>query len=476
MSELLLDYAFANRNQVLLVEQCLVYTDKTPFTVLSQLCSAYPTFSRTCVAQEAFQTQLARVYEQQQGEAPLMDDLGEESVDKLADEYLAQYDVLHSRQDKPVISLINRLIVQAIKQKASDIHFESNESLFTVRFRVDGVLHTILSLPADKSHAMISRLKVMADLDIAQVRLPQDGRILVSLANTRVDCRLSTLPVSHGERVVLRLLDTRDNELDLAHLGMHQDVLSTLSHVLAEPHGIILVTGPTGAGKTTSLYAALKSLDHSALNIMTAEDPVEYDLPGVSQTPVMPKIGRDFATTLRAMLRQDPDVILVGEIRDAETAQIAVQASLTGHLVLSTLHTNTALGAITRLTDMGVEPFLLSSSVSAVISQRLVRKLCQHCKQPVYDGDTLIHYQAVGCETCLHTGYSGRVGIYELVQVNEAMKRAIHQGASEISLKDYLSSSHRSLRQDGQEKVRLGITTEEEIHRVLSTSQPEGVT
>jgi general secretion pathway protein E len=323
-----------------------------------------------------------------------------------------------------------------------------------------------------------SRIKVMAKLDIAEKRLPQDGRISLRIAGRPVDVRVSTIPSGHGERVVLRLLDKQAGRLDLEHLGMAPDALQLMDKIIRRPHGIVLVTGPTGSGKTTTLYAALIRLNDRLRNIMTVEDPIDYNLDGISQTHVNTRVEMTFARGLRAILRQDPDIVMVGEIRDLETAEIAVQASLTGHLVLSTLHTNSAVGAVTRLRDMGVEPFLLSSSLIGVLAQRLVRLLCRDCKKPyvppvsdcqrfgfsVERPPTL--YTSVGCPSCNHSGYSGRTGIYELLEVDEKMRGMIHDGAGEQALEAYAHARYRSLFQDGLRRVQAGDTSLEEVLRV----------
>jgi general secretion pathway protein E len=303
----------------------------------------------------------------------------------------------------------------------------------------------------------------MSQLDIAEKRLPQDGRITLRVGGKPVDVRVSTLPTGHGERAVLRLLDKEAGRLDLSHLGMSPDLLPQFDKMINQPHGIVLVTGPTGSGKTTTLYAALSRLNASTTNIMTVEDPIEYDLVGVGQTQVNARIDMTFGKALRAILRQDPDVIMIGEIRDLETAQIAVQASLTGHLVLATLHTNDAASAVTRLLDMGIEPFLLSSSLLGVMAQRLVRKLCGYCKKQEGDG----HWHAVGCDRCGHTGYQGRVGVYELLETNEQIRAQIHNRVSEAEIRDTaLRSGMKTMRDDGERWVREGVTTEAELLRV----------
>ncbi len=384
--------------------------------------------------------------------------------------------MLESDDDAPIIRLINALITEAIKENASDIHVEPFESRLSIRFRVDGVLREVLEPPRQIASLLCSRIKVMAQLDIAEKRLPQDGRIALKVANRPVDIRVSTLPSGHGERVVMRLLDKQAGRLDLKQLGMGSEEQSRLENMIQKPHGIILVTGPTGSGKTTTLYAMLSVLNDTQRNILTVEDPVEYDLDGIGQTPVNTKVDMTFAKGLRAILRQDPDVVMVGEIRDNETAQIAVQASLTGHLVLSTLHTNSAVGAITRLQDMGIEPFLLSSTLLGVISQRLVRNICPDCKTVTkleveqvngfeISADDVI-YQANGCSTCLQMGYRGRNGIYEVIEVDDKLSSMIHDGVSQTRLEQYCRTRSHSLRDDGIRKVLQGETSLDEVLRV----------
>ncbi|MDB5934914.1 MAG: gspE, partial [Massilia sp.] len=340
---------------------------------------------------------------------------------KLLQDVPAIEDLLESSDDAPVIRMINALLTQSLREGASDIHIEPFEQTSVVRFRIDGALRDVVR-PRKAIHAsLISRIKIMSQLDIAEKRLPQDGRITLRVGGKPVDVRVSTLPTGHGERAVLRLLDKEAGRLDLSHLGMSPKLLPQFDRMIGQPHGIVLVTGPTGSGKTTTLYAALSRLNASTTNILTVEDPIEYDLIGVGQTQVNARIDMSFAKALRAILRQDPDVIMIGEIRDLETAQIAVQASLTGHLVLATLHTNDAAAAVTRLLDMGIEPFLLSSSLLGVMAQRLVRKLCTHCKR----SDSQ-YWQAVGCDKCGFSGYQGRVGVYELLETNDQIRAQIH--------------------------------------------------
>jgi len=381
---------------------------------------------------------------------------------KLLQDVPAIEDLLESSDDAPVIRMINALLTQALRDSASDIHIEPFEQTSVVRFRVDGALRDIVR-PRKAIHgSLISRIKIMAQLDIAEKRLPQDGRITLRVGGKPVDVRVSTLPTGHGERAVLRLLDKEAGRLDLAHLGMSEAMLAQFNQLINQPHGIVLVTGPTGSGKTTTLYAALSLLNSTSTNIMTVEDPIEYDLQGVGQTQVNSRIDMTFAKALRAILRQDPDVIMIGEIRDLETAQIAVQASLTGHLVLATLHTNDASSAVTRLLDMGIEPFLLSSSLLGVLAQRLVRKLCAECKR--FDGQ---QWHAVGCEHCGHTGYQGRVGIYELLQTDEHIRAQIHDRTSEAEVRA-TAQQHgmQTMREDGERWLANGTTTPAELLRV----------
>ena len=379
---------------------------------------------------------------------------GEADLARMMQALPAVEDLLASADDAPIIRMLNALLSQAARDGASDIHIEPFERHSSVRFRVDGSLREVVQPNRALHAALSSRWKIMALLDIAEKRLPQDGRISLRLGQRAIDVRVSTLPSAHGERAVLRLLDKSGARLTLESIGMQGPTLQRFEQLIAQPHGIVLVTGPTGSGKTTTLYAALQRLDAAHSNIMTVEDPIEYELPGVGQTQVNPKIDLDFAKALRAILRQDPDIIMIGEIRDHETAQIAVQASLTGHLVLATLHTNDAVSAVTRLTDMGIEPFLLSSSLLGVLAQRLVRKTCTAC-------------QGAGCAACGHTGYQGRSGIFELLSVDEALRGLIHNRASESDLhRQAQRNGLGSLREDGERLVALGLTSREELLRV----------
>ncbi|TDQ20935.1 general secretion pathway protein E [Raoultella sp. BIGb0149] len=438
------------------------------------------------LAADEFEKLLVLSYQRDSAEARrMMADIGNElDLYTLADELPDTDDLLDSEDDAPIIRLINAMLTEAIKEQASDIHIETYERHLQIRFRVDGVLREILRPQRRLAALLISRIKVMANLDIAEKRIPQDGRMALRIGGRAVDVRVSTLPSGHGERVVLRLLDKNSVNLDLLTLGMPPALLQQVDELMARPHGIILVTGPTGSGKSTTLYAALSRLDARERNIMTIEDPVEYELEGIGQTQVNPRVEMTFARGLRAILRQDPDVVLVGEIRDGETAQIAVQASLTGHLVLSTLHTNSALGAISRLQDMGVEPFLLSTSLLAVLSQRLVRRLCPHCRRPgqadeetairmgVPAGTTLWH--AAGCAECGFTGYRGRTGIHELLRVDDRVRMAIHRGENELTLGQRLGADYITLRRAGLEKVLSGITSWEEVVRVTEQHAAQG--
>lgn len=399
-----------------------------------------------------------------------------DGLDGLIAEMPDTADLLDTMDDAPMIRLINGLIAEAARKRASDIHVEPYETHLSVRLRIDGVLTEALSLSPKVTPVLVSRIKVMARLDIAEKRIPQDGRISLTLGDRALDVRVSTLPSRYGERVVMRLLDRHQAQFSLEDLGMAANTLRRFQRVLSEPNGIILVTGPTGSGKTTTLYAALARLNDQSRNILTVEDPVEYAIDGIGQTQVNSKVGMTFAAGLRAILRQDPDIVMVGEIRDGETAQIAVQASLTGHLVLSTVHTNSAIAAITRLRDMQVEPFLLSSTVKAIMAQRLVRRLCPACRrlEPSTDverrqlGDRAPDslYRAVGCPSCANTGYQGRVGLYELVTVDEDLRRLIHEDASEEALRQIAFRQAQSLQQAGFDQVLAGMTTVEEVLRV----------
>lgn len=487
-----LPFSFAQRHQLVLEwdehQQSATVYGVAPLSVPALVeikRIIHQSFAVCEISAEAFEAKLTQVYQRDSSEArQLMEDIGADSDDffSLAEELPQSEDLLESEDDAPIIKLINAMLGEAIKEGASDIHIETFEKVLSIRFRVDGVLREVLSPSRKLSPLLISRVKVMAKLDIAEKRVPQDGRISLRIGGRAVDVRVSTMPSSHGERVVMRLLDKNATRLDLHSLGMTAANHENFRQLIARPHGILLVTGPTGSGKSTTLYAGLQELNSSERNILTVEDPIEFDIDGIGQTQVNPKVDMTFARGLRAILRQDPDVVMVGEIRDLETAQIAVQASLTGHLVMSTLHTNTAIGAITRLRDMGIEPFLISSSLLGVLAQRLVRTLCPDCKQP-YEADKeqrklfavnkkepLTLYRAAGCEKCNFKGYRGRTGIHELMLVNDTVQGLIHREAGEQALEQAIREHTPSIRDDGLEKVRQGITSLEEVLRVTKES------
>ena len=422
--------------------------------------------------QQAYEDQSSQTMESVEG---LGDDM---DLDSVVQALAEPEDLIENEDDAPIIRLINALFTQAIRENASDIHIEPFESRLVVRFRVDGVLREVLQPKRALAPLIVSRVKVMAKLDIAEKRVPQDGRISLRIAGRAVDVRVSTLPSGQGERVVMRILDKQAGRLDLEHLGMDPESRALLDHMIQKPHGIILVTGPTGSGKTTTLYAILSRLNTHSRNIMTVEEPIEYYLDGIGQTQVNPKVDLTFARGLRAILRQDPDVVMVGEIRDLETVTIAIQASLTGHMVFSTLHTNTAIGAITRLRDMGVEPFLLSSSMVGILAQRLVRTLCPHCKQAYQasaaEMETLgltqspppTLYRPTGCEACNNLGYRGRTGIYELIDVDNVMREMIHNNDGEQVMEAHARVTRPGLFTDALRRVLNGDTSVEEILRV----------
>jgi general secretion pathway protein E len=483
-----LRFAFAKRYGVLIESMegdaaKVVYFRQPPLHVLTEIRRQLKKpLTLHQISEEAFTASLVKTYETDSTTAMHMaEDLGESlNLSQLMHELPKAEDLLEKQDDAPIIRLLNALLSEAIKEGASDVHIETFEDHVTIRFRVDGILREVLEPPRILAPLIISRIKVMARLDIAEKRLPQDGRITLRIGGRAVDVRVSTMPTNHGERAVLRLLDKQSANLDLAQLGMEPATLNLLRNLIAQPHGIILVTGPTGSGKTTTLYAGLTVLNDKRRNILTVEDPIEYDLVGIGQTQVNSKINMTFAKGLRAILRQDPDVVMVGEIRDLETAQIAIQASLTGHLVLSTLHTNSAIGAITRLDDMGVEPFLLASSLTGVLAQRLVRLLCEHCKKPmlasasecallgVDESTSPVIYTATGCDQCRFLGYAGRSGVYELVAIDDTLRTMIHDGAAEQKLRKHGRALFPSLRQDGYRKVLQGQTSLEEVLRVTS--------
>ncbi len=484
-----LPFTFAQQHSVLLDtaddgSPVVVHAGQTPIQVLTELRRFLgASFVLQDVSEDDFKRRLTLAYQRDNNEAVQMaEDIGSDvDLSRLADAIPESGDLMDTEDDAPIIRLINAILSQAVREQASDIHIETFEDRLSVRYRIDGVLAEVLSPKRMLAPLLVSRLKVMARLDIAEKRVPQDGRISVKIAGHSVDIRMSTIPSAHGERVVLRLLDTAAGQLLLGHLAMNEQVLSAYKKHLHSPHGIILVTGPTGSGKTTTLYAGLDEINETSRNILTIEDPVEYMLPGIGQTQVNTKVDMTFARGLRAVLRQDPDVVMVGEIRDLETAEIAVQASLTGHLVLSTLHTNTAIGAITRLKDMGIEPFLLSSSLIAVMSQRLVRLLCNDCKEEaepnsaereqlqmdsVQEGYSVCRPK--GCESCKYTGYRGRTGIYELIEIDDEMRQMIYESANEQNILKVARAHYPGIENDGRRRILAGETSIEEVMRVTS--------
>lgn len=481
-----LPFAFAQQHGILLQETeavKILHCKALTLPVLTELRRFLgEPFELHKIEEKDFQRRLALFYQRDNNEAvQVAEDLSSDiDLSRLADEIPETGDLMDAADDAPIIRLINAILSQAVREQASDIHIETFEDRLSVRYRVDGVLAEVLSPKRMLAPLLVSRLKVMAKLDIAEKRVPQDGRISVKIAGHAVDIRMSTMPSAHGERVVLRLLDKQAGQLQLDQLQMNEQVLQGYTRGLHSPHGIILVTGPTGSGKTTTLYAGLTHINETTRNILTIEDPIEYMLPGVGQTQVNTKVDMTFARGLRAILRQDPDVVMVGEIRDLETAEIAVQASLTGHLVLSTLHTNTAIGAVTRLQDMGIEPFLLSSSLIGVMAQRLVRVLCNECKQeqPATAGElqwlgkgqqeSVTLCAPVGCEHCNFSGYRGRTGIYELITVDDTLRALIHSGAGEQEMLLEARKQSDGIASDGLRRVLAGQTSVKEVMRVTS--------
>ncbi|MEN9946866.1 MAG: type secretion system protein GspE [Pseudomonadota bacterium] len=476
-------YTYAKTNKVCIygADEHRVYVatsakNLTPLVITEVRRKLNCPITLTKIDEKAFDAILAEAYSSANAAAVVDDVQDDLDISDLMHNLQKTEDLLESENDAPVIKIINAFLTQAVKEDASDVHLDAYERHSLVRFRRDGVLHKIIDVNPGLHSALVSRIKIMAQLDIAEKRLPQDGRIALRLAGREVDLRISTIPTGHGERVVMRLLDKNKERLQLETLGMASDTLVRIDSLIRRPHGIFLVTGPTGSGKSTTLYAALSRIDSNALNIMTVEDPVEYDITGISQTQVNPKIDMTFARALRSILRQDPDVVMIGEIRDLETAEIAVQSSLTGHLVLATLHTNSAVATVTRLIDMGVESFLLSSTLLGILAQRLIRLLCPKCKvenstmdaklRTQYEiADDVIIYKAVGCEACSHTGYKGRTGIHELLMVDDNIQRLIHNNASESEIEKYAVNNlaMRTLRMDALRWLKEGKTSIEEI-------------
>ena len=485
-----LPFAFAKRNGVILTrndagEPVILVRPDAPRAALAEANRVSGGRARFKTIDDGrFDQALNQAYQSDSTEAmQMVEGIGDDmDLASVADSVLETEDLLEQEDDAPIIRLINAILTEAVKANASDVHIETYEKHLVVRFRIDGVLREVVRPKRALAPLLVSRIKVMARLDIAEKRVPQDGRIALRVAGREVDLRVSTMPSSSGERVVLRLLDKRAGSIRLESLGMAGRDLATLRRLIYRPHGILLVTGPTGSGKSTTLYAALQEINDGSRNILTVEDPIEYNLPGIGQTQVNTKVDMTFARGLRAILRQDPDVVMIGEIRDLETAEIAVQASLTGHLVLSTLHTNTAVGAITRLMDMGIEPFLIASSLVGIVAQRLVRVLCSECREPYTPTAEQCEFlqqdpekppsifRARGCEHCNQLGYRGRVGIYELVEINDEIGNLIHKQAGELDLEWEARRYSPSIHADGVRKILDGVTTVEEVLRVTHRS------
>ena len=488
-----LSYGFARENGVLLTETNGVLTvikraDAGFFACLEARRIAGGPATLSEVSATEFERLLSQIYasgDLSETVATAMD--GPDDLISLAENLPRTSDLLDSDDDAPVIKLINGILQEAIRTRASDIHIEPYENRLAVRFRIDGALRDMLSLSSKLSATLASRVKVMAQLDIAKKRVPQDGRFSLNLGERAIDVRVSTLPSQYGERVVMRLLEKTAALMNLSDLGMEAGSLAAFKAALAKPNGIVLVTGPTGSGKTTTLYGAVSGLNDGSRNILTVEDPVEYALDGVGQTQVNDKVGMSFAAGLRAILRQDPDIVMIGEIRDPETADIAVQSALTGHMVLSTVHTNSAIGAITRLRDMGIEPFLLASTVTAVVAQRLVRRLCGTCKEQYVPTTAELaelalsvsnqgqYFRAKGCGACQQTGYVGRLGLYEIVTMDDDLRAMIHDNASETAMETHAFRSRETLLQSGARHFHNGVTSSEDVLRVCRANVMDGV-
>lgn len=482
-----LSYAFVRKNQLITIEEqkekWLVAT-LNPFDLeaLEQVrFITQKNVQAVFTTPEALEKAIEQVFHQKENEASEYIASLQKNQDSYLDDLQEGYDLLESASEVPVIHLLNVILAEAVQQNSSDIHFEPTEQGLEVRYRVDGVLHMRHTPPLELQTQLITRIKVLARLDIAEHRLPQDGRIKLHMGQRQIDFRVSTVPVAFGERIVLRILDKNNVSLSLDKIGMDSSLLSAFNKLIRLSEGIVLVTGPTGSGKTTTLYSALSEINSSEMNIMTIEDPVEYKLPGMAQIGVNPRINLNFATGLRHILRQDPDVIMIGEIRDKETAEIAIQSALTGHLVFSTLHTNDAPSALTRLVDMGIEPYLLSSSVLGVLAQRLVRKICPHCKTVYQPSDQELQevglkkeeliegklYRGKGCDHCYGSGFKGRHAVYELMHVDHFIKQQLLVTADAVTLqKVALAQGMRGLRHQGACLIRQGITTTSEVLRV----------
>lgn len=467
----MLPYAWAKNQRLVLLEEqgqwCAYHCEHTPAWAVDEVRRQYKAVTLKLVSALEVENWLNTSYGQQDNAAAVMDAASNEiDLDTLMHDMPEIEDLLEASDDAPIIRMINALLTQAANQGASDIHIEAFEQHSIVRYRIDGTLRDIVRPRRALHNALISRIKIMGRLDIAEKRLPQDGRISLRVGGRAIDVRVSTVPTGHGERVVLRLLDKSAGRLTLQALGLSSEHQQQLQTLIRRPHGIFLVTGPTGSGKTTTLYAALERLDASSTNILTVEDPIEYDLPGVSQIQVNPRIELHFATALRAILRQDPDVIMIGEIRDLETAQIAIQASLTGHLVLATLHTNDAASAATRLIDMGVEPFLLASTLQGVLAQRLMRCLCKHCKTQQHP-EQAAQWNPQGCTHCGHTGYAGRTGVHELLLITDDLRSEISKNSDTHELRRLArAAGMQTLYENGLRWVNSGMSSLEELERI----------
>lgn len=483
--ETLLPFSFAKKLSVLLEkneeELSLYHSGDLVLETINEIQRKYGFFQTKKISTAELNHKIQGIYEN--SSAGHLDNFqnqaeDDDSLDAMAMDLLEPTELLDNDDEAPIIRLINALFAQAILEKASDIHIEPYEERTRIRFRVNSTLKQVLEPNHKIAPLLVSRIKVMAKLDISEKRLPQDGRIALKLGGRAVDVRVSTIPSSNGEKVVLRLLDKQAGRLHLKELGMPEETYFKMETIIKKPHGILLVTGPTGSGKTTTLYAALTLLNNAQLNIMTVEDPIEYYIDGINQTQINTKVDMTFAKGLRAILRQDPDTVMLGEIRDAETAKIAVQASLTGHLVFSTLHTNTAIGAIARLRDMGVEPFLLASSLSGVLAQRLIRTLCNTCKTPHQSTKAeqkklnlkseTIFYQSNGCDDCHWTGFDSRIGLYELLIIDEEIQTMINNQDSEIDILKATKNKINTLKDQAMNLVLEGKTTLEEAIRVVS--------
>ena len=476
-----LPYDYIKDNQLIITSNDPVEV-MTPNNVSKEMYHELQRYLRTsfsikkCSSAE-FNDYITNIFSSDNVSSDISEELSDSfDLESFAGSISATEDLLSGNNDAPIIKLINGIISKAIKLRASDIHFEPYEDQIVIRYRVDGILKEVLTQDSKISSVLISRLKIMSGLDISERRLPQDGRVSLSLGDKSVDVRVSSLPSSHGERMVLRILDKQSAQINIDDLGLPSTILENYKRSLKNPEGIILFTGPTGSGKTTTLYAGLRYLSDSSQNILTVEDPIEYTLKGIGQTQVNPKTGYTFAKGLRAILRQDPDVVMVGEMRDIETAQIGIQSSLTGHLVLSTVHTNSAVAAIARLRDMGIESYLLASSLKTIIAQRLVRRLCENCKLPdTPDRETLLKFdlesssncfKASGCDECLDSGYKGRIAIAECITVDRSIKEMIHNNTSESEIADYAFKDNESIDQASKNLITNGITSCDEILRV----------